>query len=743
LLLGGCATSEPVQQPDDGASLTTADTVSTAEPGSPAATAADTVITPALQQAAQAVEDPARAGRFDDGKMWTFEYPPIDYFAETYDFRPDSVWFAAARLGALRIPGCTASFVSPYGLIMTNHHCARGAITQVSRSGERLLDEGFYASSLSEERPVDGFYADQLVAIEDVTDEVYAATQGAQTDAERVQAREDAIAQIQERIQGDADEDVRVQVVPLYNGGRYSAYTYRRYDDVRLVVAPELQLGMFGGDADNFTYPRYSLDMTFFRAYGADGEPLATPEHFGWSETGVEEGDAVFVIGNPGGTYRLETVAQLEFRRDVREPAVLRFLSHRITQMEEYLESDPPSDVVDAARNTLSRLRNGKKLYQGRVEALRDSIVMARRADAQAQLRDAIQADAELRAEYGGVIAQMADLQRQKRELADAFRAFFLITNPNYASATMRRALVAHDLLSQRAAGADASALRADLRAIENQPRGVNWRLLAARLDEFQRYFGDDDPITQAILDGRTPEEAAQHIIARSVLKTAESTEAVLADGALSRDDPALEMVAAFKERYDAYQRAWAGLTARQDELASTLGRARFAVYGTDVPPDATFTLRLADGVVQGYPYNGTMAPPYTTYYGLYDHYYSYGPGTEWDLPEQWLTIPDAFDLSTPLNFVSTNDITGGNSGSPVINRDHEVVGLIFDGNIESLSGDYIYLPDQARSVSVDARGILEALDDMYDADRLVQELTGTAFVPTEAEADAGATMRR
>jgi hypothetical protein len=739
LLLGACASTEPAQDPAPPASEPPSAEVSPPPPDTLEAPppVADTVSTPYPQEASQALDDPTQAGRFDNGKMWTFEYPPIDYFTETYAFQPDSAWFAAARLGALRIPGCTASFVSPHGLIMTNHHCARSVITQVSRTGEPLLDDGFYASSLADERSVEGFYADQLIAIEDVTDAVYAAMDGAETDAERVQAREEAIARIQERIQNATDDAVRVQVVPLYNGGRYSAYTYRRYDDIRLVVAPELQLGMFGGDADNFTYPRYSLDMTFFRAYGADGEPLATPEHFTWSEAGVESGDAVFVIGNPGGTYRLETVAQLEFRRDVREPAVLSFLSRRIAQMEEYLDTNPPSDVVDAARNTLSRLRNGEKLYQGRVKALRDSIIMARRVDAETRLLRAIEADSSLRAEYGSIVARMAELQQEKRALADAFRAFFLITNPSYASATMRRALIAHDLLSQRAAGADVSALREDLLAVDDQPRGVNWRLLAARLAEFQTYFGSDDPIVQAILDGSTPEEVAQRLVARSALKTTESTEAALADGTLSRDDPAIEMVAAFEERYDDYQSAWAGLTARQDDLASALGRARFAVYGTDVPPDATFTLRLADGVVQGYPYNGTIAPPYTTYYGLYDHFYSYGPGTEWDLPEGWLPIPDAFDLSTPLNFVSTNDITGGNSGSPVINQNHEVVGLIFDGNIESLSGDYIYLPERARSVSVDARGILEALDVMYDADRLVQELTGAAFVPTEAEADA------
>jgi hypothetical protein len=285
----------------------------------------------------------ARAGRFDFGKMWTFEYPPGEYFTETYGFDAGPEWFERARLSVLRIPGCSASFISPSGLVATNHHCVRGAVARVTRRGESLLDDGFYAPSLEEERRIPNYYADQLYAVEDVSDEVFAATDPA-TDDERDRVRQETLESIGSRLKeqyAEAGDSIWVQLVPLYHGGRYSAYVFRRFTDVRMVVAAELQMGFFGGDADNFTYPRYDLDFAFLRIYGADGAPYRARHHLGWSRDGVEEGDVVFVIGNPGSTNRLRTMAQLKYQREVEVPVRIAFYVSRLAVLDAYREAEP------------------------------------------------------------------------------------------------------------------------------------------------------------------------------------------------------------------------------------------------------------------------------------------------------------------------------------------------------------------------------------------------------------------
>ncbi len=688
--------------------------------------------------------DTVQARRFDNGKMWTFDAPPVEYFREAYDFAPDSAWFARARLGTLRLPNCTASFASPHGLVLTNHHCGRDHATAVGQSGEDILENGFYASGLEAERPVPGLYVDQLVAIRDVTERIEGAVADAETAAERAEARRAAIERIQEEIaaeRGGEAAGVHVEVIPLYNGARYSAYVFRRYDDVRLVMIPELQLGYFGGDPDNFTYPRYALDMALFRVY-EDGAPLETEHYFPWSEEGADAGDPVFVVGNPGSTLRLETVPQLQFRRDVQEPAVLAFLESRTAALEAYAEAEEEGPS-DALQNEIFGLRNAMKLYRGRVQALEDPYLIARRRDDQQAFLDSIEATPALRSAYGGLVDSMAAIQKQKRAYADAHRAFLLTDNPNYSSATLRRALLARQYVNRRAEGASGApldALREQLQGVADQPAGIDRRFLEARLRDLQTYFGENHAVVREALQGQSPEEAAAAIVETSVLADSAETAAVLAADTLSAEDPALRLVEARWPRLQEYQSAWAGLGAREQEVARRLGQARFELYGTRIPPDATFSLRLADGVVKGYPYNGTEAPPRTTFYGLYAHYAAHGPGSAWDLPERWLEPPGTFDRATPLNLVSTNDITGGNSGSPLLNQNLEVVGLVFDGNIESLAGTYIYMPDRGmRAVSVDVRGMLEALDEIYDADRLVLEVTEGAFVETESAADAAA----
>ncbi len=694
-----------------------------------------------LEPAPPAMEE-VKAGQFDNGKMWTFEYPPLEYFAETYDFQPDAAWFEKARLSTLRIRGCSASFVSPNGLVVTNHHCARGSVSEVSQPGESLLDDGFYAPSLGEERE-SSQRADQLIEIKDVTEEVHAALEGL-TGFEFAAAREAIEEELTARIAdeyGGEDAGILVQLIELWNGAKYSAYVFRRYTDVRLVAAPELQLGFFGGDSDNFTYPRYALDFAFYRIYDENGEPLKSDNYFDWSIEGVEAGDAIFVIGNPGGSSRLQTVAQLEWRAAYQEKAILDLVRSRMNIFRAFYEEDPAlAEESGITPNRIFGLSNTEKLFDGRWKGLHNPEYMARRRDNERQFREAIESDPALSAKYAGLIDQMAELQEQRMVYGSDYAAFIAFGSPDFDAAALARANLAFQYMRGSEAGAPPDALaRVEERFLStgDQPASLQQPMLAARLGQFEEYLGADSEIGRAVLQGRSPEEAAEAILANSVLTDSARAAEALQSGALTMEDPALRLVGAIAERLGTYQAAFGQLQQQEDAVANQLGRARFDVYETSIPPDATFSLRMADGVVKNYEYNGTLAPVYTTFYGLYDHYYSYGPGTEWDLPARWLSPPASFDLSTPLNFVGTADTIGGNSGSPVINVDLEIVGLLFDGNIEGLPGDFIYDPKVNRSIAVDVRGVLEALDDIYDADRLVLELTTGQLVDSEAAADA------
>ena len=693
------------------------------EPGAPTAAA------PAAP--APAWTDTVQAGAFDNGKMWTFDAPPTDYLTEMYGFAPDDDWYARARLGALRIPNCSASLVSPNGLVMTNHHCARDFVTQVAEEGENLLDDGFYAATLADERPVTEFDADQLIEIVDVTAEIRAAVDAVTDTEARGEVRDSLTEAVSERIaaeRGGEDAGIEVEIVSLYNGGLYSAYVFRRYSDAKLVMAPELQLGYFGGDPDNFTYPRYSLDFAFFRLYGDDGQPLGTDDHFRWSTDGAAAGDLIFIIGNPGSTSRLQTVAEPEYRRDVETPALLAFLDSRIEAIQGYLEGREDEPGIDEVRNSVFGLLNSQKAYRGMLRGLQDPYVIARRAAAERNFREALAADPAFAETYLPLFDQVAAVQEQKRTVEAEVNAFAAFGSPAYEASVVLRGLAGFQYLIGQQQGATQEELDGyleELRGVENRPAELDEALLRARYQDLADAFGETDPAVGMLLQGRSPEVAAASLIANSFMADSAAAEDALLSGTL---DPASEPVFAFLQglfaRFGPYQGVMSTAFSEEEEIAAQLGRAHFEVDGTRVPPDATFSLRLADGVVSGYPYNGTTAPTHTTFYGLYDRHHSNPGAEEWALPERWQNPSTDFDLSTPLNFVSTADIIGGNSGSPVVNRDLEIVGLVFDGNIQSLPGDYIYLPDLNRSVAVDARGILEALDDIYGADRIVEELT-------------------
>ncbi len=673
------------------------------------------------------VLDDVQAGLFDNGKMFTLDEPPLDYFRDEYGFTPDDDWFLHAQLGALRFATyCSASFVSGDGLILTNHHCARQSVTQVSvEDGVDYNEPGFYAQSMDEERPVEDLFVEQLISIVDVTAEVFASTVNATDDQARQQARQAAIQEIETRMGETAGEGHRVQLVTLYSGGQYKAYTYKRYDNIRLVFAPETQMGYYGGDPDNFTFPRYSLDFSIFRAYDENDEPLQTPDFFQWNPEGTSEGDLVFIIGNPGSTTRMQTVAELEYRRDINEPAILDALHTRELAYGAFVTNNPEDPATPELMDTYFGLANSRKAYEGRVGGLRDPYIIARRLDAENDFRAELANRPGLRAQYSGLFDSIEANRAAARDLGPMYGAFVGFSAGSSLSSTVTaRSIMAYQYLNSDDAEAQAE-IRGQMLEMEDQPLDLQQGILAARFQDFLDYLGNDSEITQAALGGRIPEDAARTMVRSSGLATAEGTAALLDGGDLA-SDPGVQMVMAIMPQFTQFQQAYRAASSEVSELASNLGRARFEVFGTSIPPDATFTLRISDGLVKGYDYNGTVAPTHTTFYGLYDHYYSYGPEAEngsWDLPSTWLPIPEGLDLSTPYNFVSTNDIIGGNSGSPMLDRDLNVVGIAFDGNIESLPGNYIYLDEYNRTVSVDVRGMLAALEHVYGMENLAREL--------------------
>jgi len=686
--------------------------------------------TAGLAAAQDAALDTIRAGRFDFGKMWTFENAPMQYFSEEYGFAADSAWFARARMAALRIPGCSASFVSPNGLLATNHHCVRGRVAAVSRPGENLLDHGFLAKTLEEERPIPGYYADQLIAALDVSDEVFAAVDAA-PESRRDTVRREVARQIEARLRAqyaDLGRQLLVQIIPLYQGGRYSAYVFRRFTDIRLVAAAELQMGFFGGDPDNFTYPRHDLDFAFLRVYGDDGRPYRTADYFRWGSAGVRQGDAVFLIGNPGPTSRLSTMAQLEYQRDVLVPGMVGNLERRLRAMRAFYEADPATgDAIDL-RNRMFGLSNSLKSSAGRLDGLRNPAIMARKRDAEHQLRSAIAADPTLNAEYGKVFDRIAALQEPLRRGTPVTTAAQGMTSASAASGFEQRmrAVGAHLLDGTPAGGVPVAA---------SQPPALEQALLAIRLLEFQLHLGADHPVARAALAGRTPEDAAKALLAGSVLGDSARLAAALAAG-LPPGDPGVALARLFETTYRETVTAMRVVSDEEDGLEADLGRARFAVYGTAVAPDASSSPRITDGRVLPYEYNGTIAPVYTTFHGMYEKNAAHGQNSEWALPDRWKTPPAGLDLTTPLNFISTADSYGGNSGSPAFTKDLALVGLNFDRNIEGMSRAFIYLPERGRNVMVDARAIEAALDHGYDLDRIAQEIRTGRLFATEQEAD-------
>lgn len=674
--------------------------------------------------------DTVKPQRFDMGKMWTFEYPPLDYFKEEYNFSPSKVWLDKVQKAALRYGnGCSASFVSGDGLIMTNHHCTRGDLSDIQKEGEDLLRDGFFAKTSEEERQMPGLFVDQLMTINDVTDDIKSTMNEGKTDEEKVELKRKRILEL-ETAGKEKNPDLYFKVVTLYNGGKYSLYGYKRYNDIRLVFVPDLRTAKLGGDYDNFTYPRYGLDCAFFRAY-ENGKPVKTENYFEWSDNGAVENEPIFVVGNPGTTTRIHTIAQIEYSRDIQTPNTVQLFKDLYAIYEEMVMADNAENFELVSR--LYSIGNGLKVYEGTYKGLLDPYLLARKINFEKQFKAAVQNNPELNKKYGHLWDEIKQSRKEAAEYAKELFAYSL--SPFYSPVYFRIARDVIQLADQLKLDEDkrkpeykADALEETISNIYPQviDESLQKKLLELQLKVFRNTIGENNSLVKSFTGNLNDEDVIENILNRSMLTSKEKVEELCKlspDQILNSDDPFIKFRVSTRDKHSELLQKDRAIQNKESVNNQLLGEALYKVYGDVIPPDATFTLRIADGVMKSYDYNGTKAPLKTTFYGVLDRYHSFDKKFPFNLAPMWENLPEEFDLSTPLNFISTNDIIGGNSGSPVINRDAEIVGLAFDGNLESLPARYIYTTEANRTVSVHSSGMIEAIRDLYKAKRLSDEL--------------------
>ncbi|GJQ62512.1 MAG: hypothetical protein SCALA702_15650 [Melioribacteraceae bacterium] len=679
------------------------------------------------------------AKRFDNGKMWTFEDAPVEYFEETYNFKPSGEWLDKVRMSSLKFAAwCSASFVSGDGLVMTNHHCVDFISDRIQEDGENIYKNGFYANTLEEERQIPNVWVNQLAYIEDVTDRVQTFMDEGKTEEER-SARKDEI--INELVASYNEETgLNCRVVPLYNGGKYSLYGYRRYNDVRAVFIAESEIGLYGGDPDNFTFPRYNCDFAFVRVYDDNGNPLKTDNFFKWSPSGPVEDEPLFVIGRPGSTERIKTVAQYVYMRDV-SVKNKAFIFSRLTDVLTELIADKEKSYDDYNK-AFMLVANSAKVFENEYKSLKNNKLIARKVAFEDGLKKKAAADPLFQAKYGHIWAGMEDLQNEKSGISPYISSYGM--NPSYTSDYF---FVAKKVVEMARELAKPEADRAEMYNEENLDNTITsffegvdtkygYHKLAINAETMELNFGADSKEYKEIFGSGKSYDAADFVLANSFCDSETELKAALEKGyskLLESDDRLIRFYLTSENLIPKKTARLKEINVSENVLEEELGRLVFAVYGTDIPPDATFTLRISDGVMKGFNYNGTVAPDYTTLYGLYDRYFSHKKEYPWDLPQKWLDAVNQLDLSKPLNFVSTHDITGGSSGSPVINKKAEVVGIAFDGNIESIAGSYLYDDEYNRMVSVHSEGMVEVLEKVYGGGRIVKELRAGKIVKEKA----------
>jgi len=662
----------------------------------------------------------------DEG-MWLANQFPKQAIEKKYGFQVSDDLLKHIQLSSVRFNnGGSGSFVSPNGLLFTNHHVGRDCIQKVSSAQNDYIANGFYASSLAKEKKCPDLEINVLLRIEEVTEQVNSKTAGKMEASEANRARKAAMTAIEKECVGKTGN--RCDVVSLYSGGRYDLYQYRKFTDVRLVFAPEETIAAFGGDPDNFTYPRYCLDFSLFRAY-ENGKPVQPEHYFKWSRAGVEDGELTFVPGNPGTTGRLMTVAQLEFARDKSYPLILRFLESMIKAVKSYSAAGPENKRV-AGDNLLS-FENSFKAYTGFLNGLRDSTLMARKREEEQTLRGAVMADAARQEKYGAVWSQVGNAYQ---EYGEFYKQYLLLES--YAIRGSELFTITRDILRlvEEKQKPDEQRLReyrdSALPSLEQSmysPAPLTDSMEVAVIANYFRILmtelGPEDPTVKRLLGGKSPDAAAASYVQTSKLKDigerrrlAGSLEALRSseDGMLRLarilDEPARSARKLYEDRLEAVI----------NTSAARLALARFATAGENAYPDATFTFRIAYGPAKGYRLNNQPIPYATNFAGLYKRATGIEP---FNLPQSWVKAKSKLNLRTPFNFVTTADTHGGNSGSPTINTKGEVIGILFDGNIESLPNRFVYTEETARSVHVASQGIIEALRKVYKAKAILREL--------------------
>jgi hypothetical protein len=677
--------------------------------------------------AAAALAQIQPADRMAMGKMWTFENPPLAYLEQEYGFKPDQKWLDTLRLSALRLGDasnswCSASFVSPKGLILTNHHCVREQITAVQQDRDWLRN-GFAARMLEEEIRLPGLTVQQLVATEDVTaamnadiaasDDADVVAIKRQTNRERVQQQQDL-----------AHPGYLNQIVPLYQGAIVQVYRYRIYADIRLVMAVGLQTARFGGDLDNFTFPRWSADFAFLRAYEREEPADTTANWLRWRTTGLAEGEPVFVPGNPGSTNRLMTTAQLACQRDLEYPIQLGELADSIRIVKPFAERN------EALLATVLRWENSHKAIRGMLDGLEAKPRMDQKRAIETRFRAAVDANPSWQASFGDAWEQLERLMQRRRSLLprQAFHA------PSYSGVLQRAVALAKAFDPSRDDGQrslsmqEAMTMRGDSNVLTRALTANHFERAAKWLPKNDEYLA----VVAGAQKGRATIDwqAAVDALEQSALKDSKFVKRLIDNGRAAYEaetDPGVAAGRALWPLMRIVELDDKAIAGQIEVQAGRIGRALHTVYGKDVSPDATMTLRLSDGRALGYPNNGTRAPWTTSFFGLYARHTEFGGKPPFDLPKPWLDARDRLDLSRRLCFASTNDIVGGNSGSCIVDRNLEVVGVVFDSNVESLPNDFLYSDAAARCVSVHGDGILEALEKVYQVPHLVAELRGAA----------------